>query len=215
MFVIARSQSLTAHRCRTRAALRSRSMPGRNSRPGDAARCRQNLRDAAQTRFLQVLQQRLDDPGDFLALRLAGAVDFRVRVTVRPDEPRPNRPLMIRAIALPLVARVLRAILVALRRQRPQPIRRQQLLRHHIEHRLLLRLVQRRIRQADGEDLVWPHARVAKVALDHVVQIILFTEPKRLDEIARDLVGELAQDHRGMNVPRQFLLHLGQHQQCV
>ena len=77
----------------------------------------ENLRDAPQARFLHVVEQRLDDLPDFLALRFPSTIDFRICITLRPDQPRPNRPLMVRAIALPLVARVLRAIFLALRCQ--------------------------------------------------------------------------------------------------
>src|ERR1017187_7090350 len=84
-----------------------------------------NLRDASESRLIHVVEQRLDDFGDLLALCLPRAVDLHVGIAVRADEPRPNRALMIRAIPLPAVARVFRAIPRVLWRQRPQSVRRQ------------------------------------------------------------------------------------------
>src|SRR5881296_3614928 len=66
----------------------------------------ENFRRAAEAGFVQMGDQAGQEAGNLLLLGLAGAVDLRVRVAIRADEPAPHGALVVGAITLPTVAGV-------------------------------------------------------------------------------------------------------------
>ena len=107
-------------------------------------------------------------------------VDFQVRLHKRPKQERPDRPLVIRPISLVrwpgaslLVAPVVRA-------QRPQAVRRQQLLRHCPHHRALLVPRQRAVWQRDRKYLIRPHRFIPTSAVNAVKKAAGLLIPERL-----------------------------------
>ena len=90
-----------------------------------------------------------------------------------PEQPGPDRSLVIAAIAIADAAVVVAAIFWVVRCQRPQTERGEQRLPALFEHAALHSRIERRGWQADGKELVRPHGRVAAFrSVDHIEQAI-------------------------------------------
>ena len=75
-------------------------------------------------------------------------------VNERTDQPRPNRPLVVRRVAGSQVAVIFRFIIGMIGRQAAQADRRQQVFRNLVEHGLPARWIEHRVVKGDGKDLL-------------------------------------------------------------
>ena len=81
---------------------------------------------------------------------------FQPGIDKRPDQPGPDRSLMIGGVARLQVAMVILFVIGIVRRKRAQPDRREQLAFDDLEHALPAFALQHRMIERDGEDLVRP-----------------------------------------------------------
>ncbi len=110
----------------------------------------------AESRRLEVLQQRQQEAGPGLRLRCRRmAAHAQPRLDEWPDQPGPDRALVIGRIAFLWAAAVSRDVIGVLARQRTQAERRQQFRLDQIDNTARSRAIQHRIGQAaNRKDLV-------------------------------------------------------------
>ena len=102
------------------------------------------------------------------------------------DQPAPHRALVVGRVARAAVAAVAADVLRIVGRQAAQAMRGQQAPGADVHHGARLCLVQRAVRQRDGEELVRPQARiVAGGAVKHVVAVAPLGVPKALKALPR------------------------------
>ena len=92
--------------------------------------------------------------GHHFLRRLLGPVDRLHRVGVEPEEPRPDRSLMVRAVSFDLSATVERLIGWVVRGERPQPDGGEELVSHRCKRPLLVGLVDRYAGQRESPKLI-------------------------------------------------------------
>ena len=110
---------------------------------------------------------------------------FQPRVDERPDQPCPDRALMISAIARTKVSAVDRLIIGMFRRKRTKPDRREQFALGDVDHRFPTRFIQHRVIERDREELVRPAGRIIRAAavdIHHVIKMTTFLKPKSFVE---------------------------------
>ncbi len=83
-------------------------------------------------------------------------MNFQPRVDKRTDQPRPNRALMICAIAGPQVSGIDLLLIGTLRRKRAQAYRREHFFFHNFQHGFPMDCIEDRMIERDREQLVWP-----------------------------------------------------------
>ena len=142
----------------------------------------ENLGDLAEARLHQMAaktsQPFLDDGARLRPVAMHAAVGAEVR----PHQPRPNGSLMIGRVAAAQVAFVTPAIARVERRQGAQAVGSEQVFLHPLQNRRALSLVEHRMRQAGGEDLVGADRAVANVAAHDVVETLFVIVPKHAAE---------------------------------
>src|SRR5581483_7678825 len=154
----------------------------------------EDLADRSDARIVEVLdesRQHLLRPVDVVRIHLQPRVDEWT------DQPGPHRALVIRRVATPEIAEVLRFEFGIAWCQRPESYRRQQPLADHIHHRLPMRLIEDRVVQRNGEHLVGTAFRIdaagpALFRVDYVVQVTAARIPEAIVEGAPRLLRPLA-----------------------
>src|SRR5579883_3534415 len=100
-------------------------------------------------------------------------------INERPNQPRPDSPLMIGGVARSQVAVIGRLVVRLSRRQRTQAQRRKQTLAYHVHHWMPAILIEDRMRERDGKNLIGT-ARwiVALLAVHHVIEVSALGVPE-------------------------------------
>ena len=152
--------------------------------------CVEDLAHAPQARLVEVPLER-DQELAAMRHRLRSAAEGgQVRPDERSQEPGPDGPLVVSAVALCGTARVARRVSGFSGRQRAQPVRGEQLLLDGPHDGPSLLGPQQRERKRDGEDLIGPQPWVGPaVPTDHVVEATARRIPENLLEAAFDRLG--------------------------
>src|SRR6266496_2183808 len=90
--------------------------------------------DVPKSRFAQLVLQWLQPLGSLFASSTAAVVHFNVSRDERPEQPRPDCPLVIGSVALDWTAGVPSFILGVARRKAAQAVRREQMLSYLLDH---------------------------------------------------------------------------------
>src|SRR4051812_6756693 len=118
--------------------------------------------------MLVELRQEAAGPSAVLRMDLDPGIDER------PDQPTPDRPLMISRVARPQVAIILRLVIGMPWRQGAETERSKQTLPHHLNDRLPSGAVQHGMVQRNGENLIRTARRVvARRSIQHVEKGLL------------------------------------------
>ena len=97
-------------------------------------------------------------------------IDAAPRVDEWSDQPRPDRPLVIREISRTQIAEILWLIVRVTRRERTQAVWREQLIVRHVDDGLPTLLIENGMRQRDREQLIRPNRVVVTVLAVHDVE---------------------------------------------
>ncbi len=112
----------------------------------------EHFADRADPRFAQMFwkpREKFTRRGSIVRM------DFQPRVDERPDQPRPNRALMVGAIARAQIASVNRFVFRIVWRERAQTERREQFFFHNVDDRLPTFRIEDRMVNRDGQQLIW------------------------------------------------------------
>src|SRR5207248_723778 len=87
----------------------------------------------------------------------------------RPQQPRPDRALMISRVARVCVAFITRAIALRLRRERAQSVGREQFALDRLDCAPRTLTSNKRMRQTDGENLIRPDRSIRHALIAHAI----------------------------------------------
>src|SRR5688572_6966944 len=142
----------------------------------------EDLGDAADAALLpQVAQQWLDANSQLASRLRREAVDVDDRVGVGAEQPGPDRPLMVDAVAVERITGVVSVVAIFTRCQRTRPDCSEQPVLDDSQDRLTHLATKGTIRQTEREQLIRPEARIADaVRSDDVVEIAVLRAPEAL-----------------------------------
>src|SRR3989475_2582237 len=137
-----------------------------------------DLGDRAQAIVGDVMSERCEKAPRGVGI----TVDLVMSERERPEEPGPDGPLVIRAVAAPLIAPVAALVLGMARRERAQPARRQQMPAAGLDDAPLTTRRERALGKRHGEDLIRAkRGVVAGGRVDHVVAVAPGVVPEPLE----------------------------------
>src|SRR4051812_45556142 len=138
--------------------------------------------DRADAIFVHAFGKSLQE---LAGLPVLAGMDLEPGIDERPDQPRPDRSLVVGAIARPQVAGIKRFVIRMFRRERTKTDRRDQLLFRDIDHRFPARRFEHRMVERDREQLVRPAGWIVRgpaVHVHHVIKMPAFFKPETLIE---------------------------------
>src|SRR4029077_14333954 len=106
-------------------------------------------------------------------------MNFQPRIDERPDQPGPNRALVIRTLSGTKVTAINRFVIWIVWRKRAQTDRREQFFLRNFENRFPMFCVENRMIEREGDQLIWPAGRIvctAAINIDNIVKVTALRE---------------------------------------